>query len=541
MVIKDYSDAQVISREIDGTLVLVRQAGGQAYPVLGDPSVLAIDASAGAADAGKTTKLDSDGRLDRTLLAPDGRQRQQRLILSDTGDVDDMAAAGGPTFSGTFFDSFLQIHGTSQTDTGFGLAKWGNDNKGIRIVLAKSRGASYGNFATVNAGDRIASIDLQVAYGASANFGHAGNVIFLVDGTTDGGSEMPGRIQFYTGTGNNIGENATYYGVRIALDMNRHQQVYLPGKLTAVADIPAADSDFGAILRIGKGGTSLAAIRFDLTGAALLTTPVGGCFEVDSAGQPWWTLSGGTRGKLVIAGTTTDVLTGTATDRAVTPDSLAALWKQGSDVASAGTISLGEGGYFNITGTTTITDIDFATDKAGRHAFVRFTGALILTHNSSTLILPGGVNITTAAGDTACFVSEDSDAVRCLFYRRAIGDKRLFVSQIVGTALAASEVLLTLMPPSGETWTLPGNLSTSSGKKVTGGTNPAATYTIDLQKNGSSVGSIVISTSGVVTFSTTSGAAIMLTGGTDILQAIGPASPDTALGYVLSIAATSTL
>jgi hypothetical protein len=99
---------------------------------------------------------------------------------------------------------------------------------------------------------------------------------------------------------------------------------------------------------------------------------------------------------------------------------VAALWEQGADVASAGTVSLGEGGYFNITGTTTITDIDFATDKAGRRAWLKFAGILTLT-NGANLILPTGASIVTAAGDTACFLSEGSDVVRCVAYQRASG------------------------------------------------------------------------------------------------------------------------
>ncbi len=53
-----------------------------------------------------------------------------------------------------------------------------------------------------------------------------------------------------------------------------------------------------------------------------------------------------------------------------------------------------------ITGTTTITS--FGTTYNGPR-FVRFAAALTLTHNATTLILPGGVNIKTAAGD-ACIV-----------------------------------------------------------------------------------------------------------------------------------------
>jgi len=128
-----------------------------------------------------------------------------------------------------------------------------------------------------------------------------------------------------------------------------------------------------------------------------------------------------TPNNLVGKASTTEVLTGTDTLKAVTPDSLAALWEKGADIASAGTVSIGEGGYFHITGTTTITDIDPATDKAGRAFWLEFDGILTLTHHATTLILPTGANITTAAGDTALFISEGSDAVRCMGYERASG------------------------------------------------------------------------------------------------------------------------
>ena len=116
---------------------------------------------------------------------------------------------------------------------------------------------------------------------------------------------------------------------------------------------------------------------------------------------------------------------------------------------------------------------------------------------------------------------------------------RQTVVQISGAGLEASEVMCSMFPPTGETWTFPGNLSTSSGKKLPGGTNPGASYVIDLKKNGSNVGTITISTAGVVSFATTSGAAVVLTGATDVLQAVGPATPDAAaLGYVFNLVAT---
>jgi len=120
--------------------------------------------------------------------------------------------------------------------------------------------------------------------------------------------------------------------------------------------------------------------------------------------------------------TATEVLTGTDTAKAVTPAALAALWDKGADIASAATIVIGEGGWFHITGGTSITDIDPATDKAGREFGLIFDSAgLTLTHHATTLILPGGANITVAAGDVARFISEGSDAVRCVEYTRSNG------------------------------------------------------------------------------------------------------------------------
>lgn len=58
-----------------------------------------------------------------------------------------------------------------------------------------------------------------------------------------------------------------------------------------------------------------------------------------------------------------------------------------------------------ITGTTTITS--FGTTYNGPR-FMRFTGALTLTHNATTLILPGGANITTIAGDTCIAIPTSS-------------------------------------------------------------------------------------------------------------------------------------
>lgn len=95
-------------------------------------------------------------------------------------------------------------------------------------------------------------------------------------------------------------------------------------------------------------------------------------------------------------------------------------WSKGADVASANALTLGtDGNYFDITGTTAITSI--GTLGVGTVVKLHFDGALTLTHHATDLILPGGANITTAAGDEAEFVEYASGDWRCTYYTRADG------------------------------------------------------------------------------------------------------------------------
>lgn len=78
---------------------------------------------------------------------------------------------------------------------------------------------------------------------------------------------------------------------------------------------------------------------------------------------------------------------------------------KGVDIASAATTNIGSatGEFVDITGTTTITS--FGTISAGIERTVRFTSALTVTHNATSLILPNGLNITTYSGYCAVFRS----------------------------------------------------------------------------------------------------------------------------------------
>jgi hypothetical protein len=115
-------------------------------------------------------------------------------------------------------------------------------------------------------------------------------------------------------------------------------------------------------------------------------------------------------------------------------DALAAASAFGASPAttlpSASTVDIGAAPslYITISGTTTITS--FGT-VANQWRLLRFSGALTLTHNATSLILPGGTNILTAAGDTALLVSDGSGNWRCLQYQHAaLGPRKLATVQI---------------------------------------------------------------------------------------------------------------
>lgn len=89
-------------------------------------------------------------------------------------------------------------------------------------------------------------------------------------------------------------------------------------------------------------------------------------------------------------------------------------------LASAATVDIGGTITLKvaISGSATVTSFGTVADK---WRFVRFTGAATLTHNATSLILPGGANIVTAAGDTLIAASDSSGNWRVLHYQRASG------------------------------------------------------------------------------------------------------------------------
>jgi hypothetical protein len=113
---------------------------------------------------------------------------------------------------------------------------------------------------------------------------------------------------------------------------------------------------------------------------------------------------------------------------------------KGADIPSAATINLdaATGNLVHVTGTTTITAITLAS---GAERTVVFDGVLTLTHNATTLILPGNANIVTAAGDSMRVRGDGSGNVRVTSYTVARAQLSLLYHQTADQAITSAGAL----------------------------------------------------------------------------------------------------
>ena len=181
-------------------------------------------------------------------------------------------------------------------------------------------------------------------------------------------------------------------------------------------------------------------------------------------------------------------------------------FNQGGSIASAATVDFGTatGNYVTTThlsGTTAITSKGGATIRQGTRVLVRYSisgGTLTLTHNGTSLILPGAANITLADGDLIEWIKESDTAAnwRANLVSKASGEppvsQRSGVSQV--RLVLASATVLRLdseggdeIEINGEIVTIPGagnalnttdNLITSTGADSGGAMTASAFFHI---------------------------------------------------------------
>lgn len=217
-------------------------------------------------------------------------------------------------------------------------------------------------------------------------------------------------------------------GIRNVVAIDNGETVY---KNTALFDTtnPAA-------LGVAAPGTSLIAARRD----HVHTMPVASDLGLGTGDSPQFTA--------VNIGHASDTTVGRSAAGVLSIEGVAALGGAEATVASATTTDIGAAAAENvsITGTTTITG--FGTVAAGTKRQGRFTGALTLTHNATSLILPGGANITTAAGDRFGAVSLGSGNWVVYWYTKANG------TSIIGGKTLARFIALDNNPPASNYATL---------------------------------------------------------------------------------------
>lgn len=177
--------------------------------------------------------------------------------------------------------------------------------------------------------------------------------------------------------------------------------------ITARGGQPLVLGDIGAVGFTGLFEYNAAHTRWELQ------NPCGGTAALANTG---------TSGATVPLLNGNNIHSGTETFAAMASMSGAAFNEaQGTNIASASTTAIGAatGNYINITGTTTITAFD--TVQAGTRRKLNFNGAVLLTYNATSLILPGAANYTTAAGDMFEFTSLGGGNWACTGYALASG------------------------------------------------------------------------------------------------------------------------
>ncbi|KKM06945.1 hypothetical protein LCGC14_1738910 [marine sediment metagenome] len=101
------------------------------------------------------------------------------------------------------------------------------------------------------------------------------------------------------------------------------------------------------------------------------------------------------------------------------PNSKQIGWAKGGDITAADPLVLGsDGNYFDVAGDTNFASI---TVTAGTLFMLQFDGTPTLTHNATTLDLPGEANITAVAGDSLIGYATAANQVHVILYTKADG------------------------------------------------------------------------------------------------------------------------
>ena len=196
------------------------------------------------------------------------------------------------------------------------------------------------------------------------------------------------------------------------------------------SDIDLPDLVASELWQVNSAGTALTSVTLAEISSSALTTPVtlvNGGAEVDLTGLTGSDYIRLNSGKTALEGQNIS-------------ETVANLFAKGSDIASADPLVIGtDGGYFDVTGTTTF---DEQTVAAGRLYMLQFDGALTMTDDADHDL--GGADITTAAGDRAIFYATAANTVQLISFWREGGQ---VTGQATQAAIEAETNENTYVPP----------------------------------------------------------------------------------------------
>lgn len=374
----------ILSCTADGTITLVKNYAGSTVPSGGAYSILPVDGPTVELLEKITTLLASSNYSAIAALSPIANDSiryksgawTNRSIIQDLVDL----------FSGL---SEVNVASASTCDIG-GAASPKVAITGTTTIT------SFGTTATALRIGRFTGA-LTLTNGSTLVLPGGANIVTAAGDTfiavSDASATPVWRVLVYTpATDTVIGAAEVTVASATTTDIGavNSQQVAVSGTTTITSFGTKANRTrtvrFTGALTLTHNATSLI-----LLGGANRTTAAGdvGIYQSDSSGN--WR------------------------EVAFTPALSNAIGLAEATVASATTCDIGAVNTLlvAISGTTTITGFGTGANKI---RFGRFTGALILTHNATSLILPGGGNISTTAGDTFIATSDASGNWRILSY-----------------------------------------------------------------------------------------------------------------------------
>jgi hypothetical protein len=146
---------------------------------------------------------DMPGRIEFATTADAGVAPTNRMTIKSTGTI--IAGAGTTEYN---FDPqwwintpIVQVQSINDARQGFGAAVFKNSVFPTSLTLARSRGATVGDFTLVQNNDELGMVAFTGSDGAE--FAHGANITARVDGTP-GDNDMPTRLVFETVPDNSV-------------------------------------------------------------------------------------------------------------------------------------------------------------------------------------------------------------------------------------------------------------------------------------------------------------------------------------------------